>query len=87
MRERAVRLDECLLRHVLDLGRVADETREQPRQLALVLLHQQLERSLVAALPLYQLPVDLAVRHACSLTAPGRAPRFLRRYVPQTQTD
>ena len=45
--------------------------------------------ALVAALrPLYQLPVDLAVRHACSLTAPSGAPHpVFYAYVPQTQTD
>src|SRR6185437_8009175 len=89
--ERAVGLDERFLRHVLDLRRVADEPREQPRQLALVLLHQQLERALVAALrPLNQLQADLAVRHESRLAAPGGSPHprtqrpMLYVYLPQT---
>src|SRR5260221_13476893 len=71
-RQCPVRLDERFLRHVLDFRRIADEARQQPSQLTLILLHQQAKCLLVAALrPLDQLPVDFAVRH---LTA----------YVPQT---
>src|SRR6266850_2155278 len=65
-----VGLDERLLRHIFDLGRVAYEARKQPRQLALVFLDQQPEGQLVAALrPRYELPVDLAVRHRTALLA------------------
>ena len=43
---------------------VADETRQQPRELPLVLADQQLERLLVAALrTLDQLLIDLAIAH------------------------
>src|SRR2546426_3818489 len=62
--ECAVGLDERFLRHIFDLGRVADEPRQQATKLALVLLYKQLESSLVATLsPLDQLAVDIAVRH------------------------
>src|SRR3954464_13540191 len=62
--ERAVSLDERFLRHILDLGRVADEARQQASKLALVLLYKQLESSLVATLsPRDQFAVYIALRH------------------------
>src|SRR5258708_22567432 len=56
--KRPAGLDERFPRYIFDLCRVAYEARKQPRQLALVLLHQQPEGQLVAALrPRYELPV------------------------------
>ena len=43
--QRPVRLDEGLLGHVLDLGRVADQPRQQAEDLALVLDDQQVKRA------------------------------------------
>ena len=63
-RQGAVGLDEGLLRHVLDLRRVPDEARQQPRELALVFADQQLECMLFAALrALDQLLIDFAIAH------------------------
>jgi len=76
-----VGLDERLLRYILDLGRIADEPRQQPCQLALVLLDKQLESPLVATLrPRDQLPVDLAVAHE------GSPPRLQRLCATDTRT-
>src|SRR4051812_42457158 len=91
--ERPVGLDERFLRHIFDLGRVANEARKQTRQLALVFLDQQAVRLLVAALrPRYELPVDLAVRHRplSRRRSPRAAPHpwtyspSCNAYVPQT---
>src|SRR5713101_7639146 len=60
----AIRFDECFLCDILDLDWVPDKPGQQPRQLALVLRHQQFESMLVASLgPLDQLPVEIPLIH------------------------
>src|SRR6266404_6604686 len=48
--ECSIGLDERFLRHIFDLGLIANEARQKPAQLALVLLDKQLESALVATL-------------------------------------
>ena len=51
-------------RHVLDFARITDQSRQQPCELPLVLLHQQIEGPSVTALCAFdQLLVDLTLRH------------------------
>ena len=59
------RLDKRLLRHILDLGVVAHEARQQPPKLALVFFDQLLEGFFVAGLcALDQHLVNFAFVHA-----------------------
>ena len=65
--QRPVGLDEGLLRNVLDFGGIADQTRQQTIQLALVLGYQQAECLLVAALyALDELLIELTIAHVIS---------------------
>src|SRR5438105_8995922 len=86
--ECSVGLDERLLRYIFDLGRIADEPRQQPCQLALILLDKQLESPLVATLrPRDQFPVDFAVRHpAAAPRGEGSPPRLQRLCATDTRT-
>jgi hypothetical protein len=52
------------LRNILHLGRIADEARQQPDELALILDNQQFECRLVTTLrTLDQLLVDFPIPH------------------------
>src|SRR5205814_1282308 len=81
-RECAVSLDERFLRHVLDLCRVADETRKQASKLALVLLYKQAKSLLVATLcPRDQFTVNVALRHRVARAPHPRTPPLKQRSV------
>ncbi|CAI8845154.1 hypothetical protein EMIT0158MI4_10591 [Burkholderia ambifaria] len=50
LRQRTIRLDERILGHILDLGGIPHEARDQPNDLAVVFGDQEFERRLVAFL-------------------------------------